>query len=62
MKKRFSIWVREHGADRDVELCQVEGDPIPIMTALYAKRVRMGKCRKVPQYDFIRVVDNACEA
>ena len=62
MKKRFSIWVREHGSDRDIELCQVEGNPIPIMTALTAKQVKVGKGKTVPQYGFIRIVDNACEA
>ena len=58
MKKRFSIWVREHGSDHDVELCQVENDPMPTVHALHEKRLKLGKGKKIPQYDFVRWVDN----
>jgi hypothetical protein len=58
MKKRFSIWVREHGSDHDVELCQVENNPQPTVKALHEKRLKLGKGKKIPQYDFVRVVDN----
>lgn len=57
MTARFSIWVREHGSDHDVELCAVDSNPEVIKTALYAKRLKLGK-KKVAQYDYIRVVDN----
>jgi hypothetical protein len=46
MKKRFSIWVREHGSDHDVELCQVENDPMPTVHALHEKRLKLGKGKK----------------
>jgi len=54
---RFSIWVREHGSDHDVELCCVDSNPEPIKAALYAKRIKKGK-KKIAQYDYIRVVEN----
>lgn len=55
---RFSIWVREHGSDHDVELCAVDNNPQAIVTAAYAKRLKLGKGKEVGKYDYIRVVDN----
>lgn len=57
MKKRFSIWVREHGSDHDVELCQVESDPEKMKAAAYAKRLKIGK-RTISKYSYVRVVEN----
>jgi hypothetical protein len=57
-KARYSIWVREHGSDHDVELCGVDSNPEPLKTALYAKRIKVGKGKQIARYDYIRVVDN----
>ena len=58
MKKRFSIWVREHGSDHDVELCQVENDPKPTVKALHEKQLKLGNGKKISKYSFVRVVEN----
>lgn len=58
MKKRFSIWVRERGSDHDVELCELDGDPQPTITALYAKRLKLGNGKKAAKYDYIYKVEN----
>lgn len=55
---RYSIWVRERGSDHDVELLCVDSNPEPLKAALYEKRIKIGKGKKAPQYDYIRVVDN----
>lgn len=57
MKKRFSIWVREHGSDHDVELMEVDSNPEPIKAGLYEKTLKFGK-NKHPKYDWVRVVEN----
>jgi len=57
-KKRYSIWVREYGSDHDVELCQVESNPKPTMSALYAKRLKLGSGKTICKYSWVRVVDN----
>jgi len=56
--KRFSIWVREHGSNHDVELCQLETNPQQTVAALYAKRLKIGKGKSIAKYDYIRVVDH----
>lgn len=55
---RYSIWVREHGSDHDVELCAVGGNPQAMVTALYAKRLKLGHGKEIGKYDYIRIVDN----
>lgn len=55
---RYSIWVREHGSNHDVELCQVNSNPTPLVSALYLKRLKLGKGREISKYDYIRIVDN----
>lgn len=35
--KRYSIMVTEFGSDREVELCQLDGNPQPIVKGLEAK-------------------------
>lgn len=66
MKKRYSIIVREWGADRDVELMQCDSNPEALVAALYAKRVNTTKegARKktsISRYVTIRIVDNHAE-
>jgi hypothetical protein len=69
MKKRWSIWVREHGSDHDVELMQVDGNPEPIATQLRDKTLKISKSifeagkrkSKIPKYDWVRVVDNGVQ-
>jgi hypothetical protein len=65
--KRFSVMVHECGADREVELCQLDGDPAPTVAGLKQKTLMVhtgkggGKARrrtKIPKYTNIRVVDN----
>jgi hypothetical protein len=53
MKRRFSIMVREFGADHEVELCQCDTNPNPIAYALEQKRNLYGK-----EYSSVRIVDN----
>lgn len=61
--KRFSVMVQEYGSSREVELCQLDGDPEPtvkglqnktLMVALADKRRRT----KILKYSNIRVVDH----
>jgi hypothetical protein len=66
VKKRWSIWVREHGSDHDVELMQLDGDPAPIVGQLRTKTLTINKSifesgkRKstIPKYSSVRVVEN----
>lgn len=61
--KRFSIMIQEYGADREVELCQLDGDPAQTVLGLKAKTLTVGKPgarrrTKIPKYTNVRVVDN----
>lgn len=63
---RFSIMVMEYGADREVELCQVDGNPQPTVDGLKLKTlmVHTGKPgtrrrTRIQKYTNIRVVDHA---
>lgn len=62
---RYSIMVTEYGADREVELCQLDGNPEPTVQGLKAKTLMVhtgqpGRHRrtKIPKYMNIRVVDH----
>lgn len=63
---RYSIIVREHGSDHDVELMQVNSNPSAIVAGLQKKTLtisqsifRAGKrSAKIPKYTFVRVVDH----
>lgn len=65
-KRRWSIWVREVGSDHDIELLQVDNDPMPLVHKLRAKTLTVKKSifepgkRKsaMPKYSAVRVVDN----
>lgn len=68
MSKRFSIMVTEYGSDREVELCQLDGDTAPTIAGLKAKTlmVHTGKPgvrrrTRMPKYMDIRVVDHQKE-
>ena len=64
--KRYSIFVREYGSDRDVELMQVENNPGPVVEGLKKKKLTIrasifepGKrVFKVPKYTTIDVREN----
>lgn len=67
MKRRFSIWVREYGSNRDVELMQVDSHPEEVCKGLHKKMLTIkrsifeeGSKRqfRVPKYSFVQVVDN----
>jgi hypothetical protein len=63
---RYTIRVREHGAERDVDLVQCDSNPSAIAEGLRAKTLTIrrsilepGKRTvKVPRYTFIQVIDN----
>jgi hypothetical protein len=65
MMARYSIIVREHGSDHDVELMQVNNNPDAIVAGLRAKSLTFkrtifeaGKRHvKIPKYSYVRVVD-----
>jgi hypothetical protein len=65
MKKRFSIWGREYGANRDTELAQVDNDPQAMVKAFSGKTLKVrhsildGKFTRVNRYEYVRFVDNA---
>ena len=62
--KRFSVMVQKYGSDREIELCQLDGDPEPTVKGLEAKTLMVhtgdGSRRrtKIPKYTNIRVVDH----
>ena len=65
MKRRYSIWGREYGADHDVELAQVDGNPQPVLDGLASKMLSInhsalpgGKKSKTRKYSWLRIVDN----
>jgi hypothetical protein len=64
--RRYSIIVREHGSDRDIELMQVESNPSEIVKGLRLKMLTIRhslfqagpRTSKVPKYTWIEVRDN----
>jgi hypothetical protein len=66
MTARYSIMVREHGSDHDVELMQVNSNPEAIVAGLRLKTLTIkhsifqvgARQSKIPKYSFIRVIDN----
>ena len=59
--KRYSIWVREHGSDHDVELCAVDSNPETVKAAAYAKRLKIGAGKTMAKYSYVRVEDHGEE-
>lgn len=65
--KRYSIWGREYGADHDVELAQVDGNPQPVLDGLAEKTLTIHhdifksskKKSKIRKYSWLRIVENA---
>jgi len=61
MRKRYSIWVRENGSGREIELCQVDTNPEKVAEAAGMKLLRIsssGRQYRIKRYDWIRIVDN----
>jgi hypothetical protein len=63
MKRRFSIWGREHSADHDVELAQVDNDPQAVLDGFAAKTLTLHlggtkKKSKVRKFTWLRIVEN----
>ena len=66
MKRRFSIWGTEYGADHEVELAQVDGNPQAMLDGFAAKMVtvrhsivdKSKKQSKIRKYTWLRIVDN----
>jgi hypothetical protein len=66
MTARYSIVVREHGSNHDVELMQVNSNPDAIVAGLRAKTLRISRSIfepgkrvvKIPKYSYVRVVDH----
>lgn len=63
--KRYSIWGREYGADHDVELAQVDGDPEAVCDAFGAKTLTIQpslhgprKKSKIRKFTWLRIVEN----
>jgi hypothetical protein len=63
---RYSIIVREHGSDHDVELMQVNSKPDAIVAGLRAKTLTLRRSIfepgkrvvKIPKYAYVKVVDH----
>jgi hypothetical protein len=65
--KRYSVMVMEYGADREVELCQIDGDPAQTIAGLKTKTLMTynglsGRRTRIPKYSMIRVIDHQAEA
>lgn len=64
--KRYSIWGREYGADHDVELAQVDGNPQPVLDAYAGKTLTINhsimeskkRKSKIRKFTWLRIVDN----
>jgi hypothetical protein len=60
--KRYSVMVTEYGSDREIELCQLDGNTEPTIEGLKAKTLTVnGQSRSrilVPKYSNIRIVDH----
>jgi hypothetical protein len=59
MRARYSIIVREYGSDHDVTLLHVDSNPQAIVAGLRAKTLTIGKRRRIPKYDSVRIVEEA---
>jgi hypothetical protein len=66
---RYSIIVREHGSDHDVELMQVNSNPDAIVAGLRAKSLTIKRTVfqagarqvKIPKYAYVHVVDHGAD-
>jgi hypothetical protein len=60
--------VQEYGSDREVELCQLDGNPDPTVAGIKSKTLMVhpgGTARrrtKIPKYTNVRVIDHQAEA
>jgi hypothetical protein len=67
VKRRYSIWGTEWGADHEVELAQVDSNPQPVLDGLSMKMLTIKhsifektkrKQTKVRKYSWLRIVEN----
>ena len=65
MKKRYSIWGRQYGADYDTEIVQVDSGPQAVLDGLMQKTLtisnsafKSGKKSKIRKYSWLRIVEN----
>lgn len=61
--KRFSVMVTEYGAEKEVELCQIDSNPQHTVAGLEEKTLMVrknGNLRRtrMPKYSNIRVIDH----
>lgn len=65
-KRRYSIFGRQYGADRDIELAQCDNNPAAGLEGLKAKSLTIyGEYKRAPQiskYTWLRIVDNEADA
>jgi hypothetical protein len=64
-RKRYSIMVVQCGAGNEVELCQVDNDPLTLAAAAREKMLRIsagGRVVYIPKYTAVRVVDHKAVA
>ncbi|MEH2525830.1 MULTISPECIES: hypothetical protein [unclassified Bradyrhizobium] len=67
MKRRYSIFGREYGSDRDVELAQCDNNPQAVMDGLMRKTLTIKhsvletskKQSRVRKYTWLRIVENS---
>jgi hypothetical protein len=67
MKQRYSIWGREYGSDRDVEIVQVNANPQAVLDGLMQKTLTINhsifmgtkkRKTKMRKYTWLRIVEN----
>jgi predicted secreted protein len=60
--KRYSVMVTEYGSDREIEICQLDGNPEPTIKGLKAKKLtvdgQFSSRIRIQKYSNIRIVDN----
>lgn len=69
MSARYSIIVREHGSDHNVELMQVGSNPQAIVDGLRKKTLKISRSifepgkrvAKIPKYSFIQIIDHEAQ-
>jgi hypothetical protein len=65
MSKRYSIFGKQYGVDRDVELAQCDNNPAAVFEALKAKSLTIYgeyKRERISKYTWLRIVDNEVKA
>lgn len=63
-KRRYSIFGRQYGVDRDIELAQCDSSPAAVLNGLKAKSLTIQSEHKrvqISQYTWLRIVDNEAQ-